>query len=88
MEHIEIIDTAEHDVLTKRWGAFAPTHHYHIVENFRDSRLWKWPRRTSESIWYPMSKGLPCEAFALPETNDHAVLQYYIRNISKYEVRD
>lgn len=85
LEHIEIIDVADEITLTARWAAFAPTGHYHIVNSLRESRLWKWPRRTCEALFYPMSKGIPCEAFPLPDSEEHKVLQEYIANISKHE---
>ncbi|MFO1257265.1 MAG: hypothetical protein U1E78_02415 [Gammaproteobacteria bacterium] len=85
MEHIEIIDNDKQAILANRWKSFAPTNHYHIVNNLRKSRLWRWPRRSCESLFYPMSQGIPCEAFPLPETEDHDELQKYIRQIASYE---
>lgn len=85
MEHIEIIDITDNETLAERWCAFTPTNHYHIVRSFEESRLWKWPRRSCESLFYPMSQAIPCEAFPLPETEDHDELQKYIRQIASYE---
>jgi hypothetical protein len=85
MEHIEIIDTADSNVLYNRWGIFTPTHHYRIVRNFQESRLWRCPRRSCESLFYPMSKGTVCEDFPLPKTDDHDELLSYIRTISDHE---
>ncbi len=85
MEHIEIIDTDDYDTITKKWKKFAPTGHYRIHRNLRESRLWKWPRRSCESLYYPMMNGIPCEEFPLSETEDHEDLQNFITSISNYE---
>jgi hypothetical protein len=86
MEHIEIIDIANKDILRDRWTAFTPTHHYSIEPSFSQSRIWNWPRRTCESLFYPMTKGIPCEAFPLPNTNNLDELQKYINEITLFEV--
>lgn len=85
MEHIEIIDIADSATLGRRWSAFTPTHHYHIVNSFQESRLWRWPRRSCESLFYPMSKAEVCEDFPFPETNNHDELTSFINDIAKYE---
>lgn len=85
LEHIEIIDIDENAILERKWAPFTPTGHYQIYNNIKESRLWNWPRRSCESLLYPMRDGVPCEAFPLPETEDHKMLQTFITDISKHE---
>lgn len=85
MEHVEIIDTADNNILTKRWSSFAPTNHYHIETSLSQSRLLQWPRRSCESLFYPMTKGEACEALPLILTDDLAELQNSIKEIAHYE---
>lgn len=85
IQHIEIIDTAIENVLVERWKPFAPTHHYLLTQCFEKSRLWNWPRRSYESLFYPTVKGLPCEDFPLPKTENLIELQQYVKEIAKYE---
>lgn len=85
MEHIEVIDIEKTDVLSNRWSSFTPTNHYKLHPNFQESRIWKWPRRTCESLFYPMTQGIPCEAFPLPDSNNLQDLHEFIKNIAQYE---
>ncbi|WED42228.1 hypothetical protein [Legionella cardiaca] len=84
-EHIEIIDIEEKDVLCSRWADFSPTFHFLYCRDFHESRLWNWPRRTCESLWYPMAEGVPCESFPLPNNKPLDQLQDFISYISKFE---
>lgn len=84
-EHIEIIDKAKTAVLHGRWSRFTPTLHYRIQEKFEYSRIGRWPRRSCESLLYPMSEGRPCEDFPPPETDSLVELQQYAAELTKYE---
>lgn len=84
-EHIEIIDTAQQSSLHDRWSAFTPTLHYRLETRFEGSRLARWPRRSRESLVYPMTKGVPCEDFPLPATDCLGELQEYAAHIARYE---
>lgn len=85
LEHIEIIDTAPQSILHDRWSAFTPTLHYSIKAAFDESRIARWPRRSCESLWYPMAQGAPCEDFPLPSTDSITELQAYAAEIARYE---
>ena len=86
-EHIEIIDIAQQLSLYDRWSAFAPTHHYRVARTFEQSRLARWPRRSRESLLYPMTQGMPCEDFPLPTTDSLAALQAFAAQIARHENR-
>ncbi len=84
-EHIEIIDTAESNILHERWHSFTPTNHYHIKTCLSESSLLQWPRRSCESLYYPMTNGEVCEDFPLPIIDNLIELHNYILEIAKYE---
>ncbi|TKB66208.1 MAG: hypothetical protein E8D52_17765 [Nitrospira sp.] len=85
LEHIEIIDTEQRSCLDDRWSAFAPTLHYTVETTFERSRLSRWPRRSCESLVYPMTEGLPCDDFPLPDTDSLNELQEFSAHIARYE---
>lgn len=85
LEHIELIDIADSDTLHERWHSFTPTNHYAIRNNFSESRLFRWPRRSCESLFYPMTEGIACEEFPLPTTDNFDELHRYTAEISHYE---
>ena len=86
-EHIEIIDTAPAALLEERWSSFTPTRHYRIVSRFEQSRIARWPRRSGESTFYPMSRGVPCEDFPPPNTDRLPELLAYVADIARHEKR-
>lgn len=85
LEHVEIIDNASQPELYARWSPFTPSYHYRIKTTFEQSRIARWPRRSSESLFYPMTQGVPCEDFPLPSTNNVAELQRYAADIAQHE---
>ena len=85
LEHIEIIDLAQQSSLHGRWSAFAPTLHYRVETKFEQSRLARWPRRSCESLVYPMMEGMPCEDFPLPATDSLGALQEFAAQIARHE---
>ena len=85
IEHVQIIDTACATTLHQRWATFTPSGHYRIARNFSESRIARWPRRTCESLIYPMTEGRPCEDFPLPETERLEFLQKEAARIATFE---
>jgi hypothetical protein len=88
LEHIHVVDTAPTGLLHERWAPFAPTLHLWTEATFAASRIARWPRRTCESLIFPMSEGLPCDDFPLPASDDLAALQAYCRGIADHEPPD
>ena len=85
LEHVEIIDIAPEENLRERWKKFTPTHHFRGRRNFDDSWMARWPRRSREAVFIPMSKGIPCPDFPLSGTKDLVELQAQVREIAKWE---
>ncbi len=84
-EHIEIIDIACQSILHDRWKPFTPTSHYHVTTVFEQSRIARWPRRSCESLLYPMTQGVPCEDFPVPNTDSITEIQAYAADIAQHE---
>lgn len=87
MEHVELIDRPgmDTDVLTERWRPLTPTLHFQFLDAFADSHIARWPRRSSESWFYPMAEGKVCADFPLPATDDLGELQAYCERIAEHE---
>lgn len=85
MEHVEIIDIEDSRMLYKRWRDFTPTHHRHDRQKFYESFIARWPRRSREAVFFPMTYGIPCEEFPLYDTNDLSKLQEQASKIARYE---
>ncbi|WP_205598611.1 hypothetical protein [Clostridium niameyense] len=51
IEKIDIIDISTKEELKKCWSDFTYTHHYSIYNNFFDSTLGRFPRRTCECVF-------------------------------------
>lgn len=51
LEEIEIIDLRDEDVLVPSWGKFIHTHHYGCHKDIFDSRLGRFPRRTTDVLF-------------------------------------
>jgi len=86
-EHVEIIDTACSTCLHGRWSPFTPTYHYCATEAFEHCRIARWPRRSCEALLCPMTQGLPCEDFPLPNTRNLAELQTAASEIARHEAQ-
>ena len=84
-EHVEIIDIVSERLLYKRWEAFTPTFHLQRRQNFSESWIAGWPRRSREAVWSFMSSGLPCQKFPLVSAKNLSQLQKQIRDIAKSE---
>lgn len=55
-EEIEIIDIKPEDELLKTWGSFIVRSHYRVTNDFKNSLLYKFPRRTCETIFNQFMK--------------------------------
>jgi hypothetical protein len=51
MEEIEIINIENRDRLYASWEPFIVRSHYRIRDNYFDSIMSKWPRRSCEQVW-------------------------------------
>jgi hypothetical protein len=66
MEQIEIIDIEPKETLADRWGRFIHTHHYECFNNYFQSSLASFPRRTGERFMHQFVPVTPGEVFQEP----------------------
>lgn len=87
LEEIEIIDIADRDVLAGRWGAFITQQHYRLYNDFFDSTLSRFPRRSCEVLWNNLMRvKVPCENRA-PRGVSLSDLQEWFQTLTEYEER-
>ena len=86
MEHVEVIDIIREADLYERWEKFTPTGHLHTRQDFSDSWIAKWPRRSCEAVFEAMSRGIPSVEFPLSDTNDLVQLQAQVSEIAGWEI--
>ena len=84
-EHVEIVDIVCEEILYERWSSFTPTLHLHPRQNFTESWITRWPRRSREAVWFPMTEGSPCEKFPMAPTTNLSELQELTLEIAKWE---
>lgn len=85
LEHVQIINIEDSSALYERWRDFTPTGHMDVVEDFRDSRIALWPRRSVQALLLAMSTGLPAQQFPTPRTTELSDLQSFIRSVASHE---
>jgi len=66
MEQIEIIDVQPKETLASRWERFIHTHHYECWNNYFQSSLALFPRRTGERFMHQFVPVTPDEVFQEP----------------------
>lgn len=84
-EHVEIVDIVSESTLAKRWSSFTPTLHLNTRKNFCASWIARWPRRSREAVWFPMTEGSPCQEFPMAPTTNLSELQEQTLEIAKWE---
>ena len=85
MEHMEIIDIENSTILHERWENFTPTYHLHTRQEFNESFIAGWPRRSREAVFFPMRYGAICEKFPLYATKNLSELQKQAFEIATWE---
>ena len=84
-EHVEVIDIDEGSILYDRWTPFTPTYHLRILQDFKNSWIALWPRRSSEALLPAMSQGIPLGNIPIEFNCDLKVLQKRAADIAYYE---
>ena len=84
-EHVEVVDIVSENILYQRWSSFTPTLHLNPRQNFSESWIAGWPRRSREAVWFPMTRGSACQEFPMVPTMNLSELQEQIREIAKWE---
>ncbi len=66
MEQVEMINVESEDDCLKKWKKFIHTHHYDYFQDYFNSRLAKFPRRTFEQYSHQFMPMTVAEAFQQP----------------------
>lgn len=85
VEHFEVIDIQEPQVLRTTWAPFVPTHHLQIRQAFSDSWMGRYPRRTCEGILWPMTQGIPADTYQMPDLAELSALHAWVDTIREHE---
>jgi hypothetical protein len=86
-EEFEIIDVRPEPELRKEWDRFIHTHHYQVIDHFRDSWIINHPRRTVETFIKQVIEALFVEQNPAPLDTDFAALWSWFRPLSEAERR-
>ena len=84
-EHVEVVDIVSENILYERWSSFTPTLHLHPRQNFSESWIAGWPRRSREAVWFSMTKGSACQKFPLMATRNLFEIHQQVHEIAKWE---
>ena len=88
-EEIEIIDIKSEDELLKTWERFIVRSHYRITNDFFKSLLFRYPRRTCETIWNQfMMLELPIENKPPLNTDLYTLQSWYRELINEENIGD
>jgi hypothetical protein len=85
MCHVELIDIAAVDQLSKNWEPFIPYDHMMHVTDFFDSSIARWPRRTFEWKRNASFYGLPSMDVGICKTESLQELQDWFRELGELE---
>ena len=86
IEHFEVIVRPESKGVEETWRRFVPTHHLQIRRSFEDSWMGRYPRRTCEGIYWPMTHGIPADPFHMAKGTGWEEFYEWIELIRKHEV--
>lgn len=50
-EEVSVIDIIDESEMLKKWSQFIYTHHYRYIDNFYDSYIGLFPRRSCEMVF-------------------------------------
>lgn len=86
LEQTEIIDTKSEDMLKLTWADFIHTHHYDTTNNFYNSSLGLFPRRSCEAQWNSTMEGKFLEQFPIPTDSGFEELWSWFSPLVKAEI--
>ena len=61
LEEVSVIDIIEEDEMVSKWDDFIYSHHYRYTNNFFDSYLGMFPRRSCETVFAMYSMNIPAD---------------------------
>jgi hypothetical protein len=85
ISHVEIIDIEGKDFLLKSWEEFFPHYHNMIIQDFWESSIALWPRRTFEWKLSASRYGIPSEKVGPLRTDSLDELQEWFKQLADAE---
>lgn len=85
IEHVEVVDVVSDSVLYDRWKKFTPTGHLRPIRSIWDSWIMRHPRRSVESLMWPVFCGEPAEIFPLVQSERLHRVHEQIPGIATWE---
>lgn len=83
---VEIIDISPEELVEENWRDFLYSHHFNIMDNFRDSYLWWHPRRSCEALAAGTLMQDPMSHNPFPEFNTLEEMHKWIEPLIKEEL--
>lgn len=84
-EETELINIESREDLRSRWNKFIFSHHYQIWQDYMDSLLAKYPRRTCEALWSSLLEARFVDEISVPKFNTLPELQDWFIEIVEHE---
>ena len=83
---VEIIDIKDREELENNWSEFIDRTHYGILDDFRHSWLWRYPRQTCEALFDASMLNSPRIPTCFPETESLDHLHEFISSLKIEEL--
>ncbi|WP_461791470.1 hypothetical protein [Pedobacter sp.] len=83
---LEIIDIAPEEAVEENWSDFIYSHHYNIIDNFKNSDLWWHPRRSCEALASGTLMNDPIPHKPFPEFKTVEEMHEWIEPLIKEEI--
>jgi hypothetical protein len=86
LAEIEIINVEPKEKLLQTWDGFIVGHHYSTTNSFKESYLWRYPRRSCDALAGATLQNDPWYENPFPEVDDLPELHSWIEILIKEEV--
>lgn len=82
---LEIIDIKPEEEVEETWYDFIHSHHYSVIDNFKESYLWYHPRRSTDAFFDAYLMNSPWDDTPFPEFNDIYEMHQWIEPLIREE---
>ncbi|UGS22295.1 hypothetical protein [Flavobacterium cyclinae] len=82
---LEIIDIKPEEEVEETWHDFIHSHHYSVIDNFKESYLWHHPRRSTDAFFDAYLMNSPWDDNPFPEFNDIYEMHQWIEPLIREE---
>ena len=82
---LEIIDIKPEEEIEETWSDFIHSHHYSVIDNFKESYLFHHPRRSTDAFFDAYLMNSPWDGNPFPEFNDIYEMHQWIEQMLQEE---